>query len=153
MLQKILIELYQRDLDTLKGEIEAFVDDEDVWRTGGTVKNSAGNLALHIIGNLKHFIGAVLGGSGYVRNRDEEFASTGVPRQELLSAIGEARAVVTETLGSLSDEDLGKDFPVELFDRTNKTAFILIHLAMHLDYHLGQINYHRRWLGVRSTVE
>lgn len=146
MLQEILIELYQRDLDTLKGEIEAFVNDEDVWRTGGEIKNSAGNLTLHVIGNLKHFIGAVLGGSGYVRNRDEEFASRGVPRHELLAAIGEARAVVSETLGSLSDEDLAKDFPVELFDRTNKTAFILIHLAMHLDYHLGQINYHRRLL-------
>lgn len=147
MLTETLIQLYERDLDKLKTEIGQYSDESDLWKTGGEITNSAGNLALHLIGNLKHFFGAVLGGTGFVRDRDSEFSLTGVPRSELLTGVDETAAIVKETLTKLTDEDLAKDYPIEVFGHRMTTEYFVVHLAAHLNYHLGQINYHRRMLG------
>jgi uncharacterized damage-inducible protein DinB len=144
MLQKVLIELYDRDLKKLQAEIEQFSDASDLWKTSGAVTNSAGNLALHITGNLKHFIGGVLGSTGYVRDRDAEFSLKGVPKAQLLSEIGSTAEDVSQALNQLTDADLRATYPIEVFGRPMTTAFFLVHLATHLNYHLGQINYHRR---------
>jgi len=141
-----LIELFTRDLSKLKSEIEAYSDESKLWVTGGDIKNSGGNLCLHLTGNLKHFIGAVLGNSGYVREREKEFSIKDVPRSELIKEIEETLDVVTNTLQSLSEEDLKKTFPIDVLRENMPTTFFLIHLTTHLDYHLGQINYHRRLL-------
>jgi len=144
MIVEVLVNLYERDLRQLRREIESYRSDGDLWQVEREIKNSGGNLALHLIGNLNHFIGATLGGSGYVRDRDTEFATKDVSRDDLLRMIDETIKVVSRALSSLDDEDLASDFPTRVFDRTDSTAWMLTHLLSHLNYHLGQINYHRR---------
>lgn len=146
MLTKVLTNLYERDLGRLKVEIEQYSSEDDLWKIDGGITNSAGNLTLHLIGNLKHFIGAVLGNSGYVRDRDAEFSTGGVSKETLLTAIESTASVVKSTLEKLTDEDFAKPYPLEVFGEPMTTEFFLIHLTTHLNYHLGQINYHRRLL-------
>lgn len=147
MLRKVLAELYERDLAKLRDEIEAYASEADLWKTSDGVSNSAGNLCLHLTGNLNHFFGAVLGNSGYVRDRDAEFANKHIPRSELVSGIDSAGYVVFSTLAELTEEDLDKPYPIEVFGHPMTTGYFLVHLATHLNYHLGQINYHRRLVG------
>jgi uncharacterized damage-inducible protein DinB len=146
MLVETLQSLYNRDLSKLKEEIGLYADEADLWKTGGAITNSAGNLTLHLIGNLRHFFGAVLGETGYIRDRDKEFLDAGVSRDELLAGIDHAAVDVKSTLDKLTDEDLAKNYPIEVFGHPMTTEFFLVHLATHLNYHLGQINYHRRLL-------
>lgn len=146
MLNKILIELYERDLNKLRSEVEQFTNEDDLWKVSDGISNSAGNLCLHLTGNLQHFIGAVLGGSGYVRDRDAEFADKNVSRNELLSNIDSTLNIVRTTLEKLSDEDMSANYPIEVFGHQMTTAYFLTHLTTHFNYHLGQINYHRRLL-------
>lgn len=150
MLRKVLAELYERDLAKLRDEIEAYASEADLWKTSDGVSNSAGNLCLHLTGNLNHFFGAVLGNSGYVRDRDAEFANKHIPRSELVSGIDSAGYVVFSTLAELTEEDLDKPYPIEVFGHPMTTGYFLVHLATHLNYHLGQINYHRRLVGRSS---
>jgi uncharacterized damage-inducible protein DinB len=146
MLKDVLTQLYERDLNKLKAEIEQYADEADLWKTSGEIANSAGNLTLHLTGNLKHFFGAVLGGSGFVRDRDAEFSSGGISREEMLADIDATAAVLRSTLEKLTDEDFAKTYPIEVFGHPMTTAFFLTHLTTHFNYHLGQINYHRRLL-------
>jgi hypothetical protein len=146
MLNATLIQLYSRDLDKLRAEIGMYSNEADLWKTGGEITNSGGNLTLHLIGNLKHFIGAVLGNSGFVRDRDAEFSTGGVSRDELLAEIDVASTIVKSTLEKLTDVDLAKTYPIEVFGHPMTSEFFLVHLTTHLNYHLGQINYHRRLL-------
>ena len=146
MLTDVLAKLYERDLKKLRAEIEAYPTDADIWKTGGEITNSAGNLCLHLSGNLDHFFGAVLGNSGYVRDRDAEFSRRDVPKAELLSGIDHTLTTVLSTLKTLSVEDLEEIYPIEVFGEPMTTGYFLTHLATHLTWHLGQINYHRRLL-------
>lgn len=143
MLIDALLEIYERDLTKLKAEIAQF-HEADLWKKPGSVPNSAGNLCLHLTGNLKHFFGAVLGDTGYIRDRDAEFSTTGVSRDELLVDIDHTIGVVKQTLFNLSDGDLAANYPIEVFGKPMTTAFFATHLAAHLNWHLGQINYLRR---------
>jgi uncharacterized damage-inducible protein DinB len=147
MVVDALVELFERDLKRLKQEVELYSSESKLWSTPEKVTNSAGNLCLHLVGNLNHFIGATLGNSGYVRDREAEFADKNVPRFEILTQIDTTIKTVTATLNSLDEQDLQNKYPLEVLGKKEmSTAFFLIHLAMHLDYHLGQINYHRRLL-------
>jgi uncharacterized damage-inducible protein DinB len=102
-----------------------------------------------LIGNLNAFIGAVIGKSNYVRNRELEFSRKDVPRSELLNQIEDTIITVESALENLTDEDLKAEYPILVFDEKTSTEYFLIHLATHLTYHLGQINYHRRLLDIR----
>jgi uncharacterized damage-inducible protein DinB len=146
LFRESLIEIFERDLLKLQEEIGSYPDENSLWNLSGEIKNSGGNLCLHIVGNLCHFIGAVLGGSDYVRNRDEEFSKRNVPREELISQINLAIKTVKETLSQLDPKDFEVVYPEHVFDKKMTAEFFLIHLATHLNYHLGQINYHRRLL-------
>lgn len=146
MLKNSIIDIFVRDLNKLKDEINLFEKEEEIWITPGSIKNSPGNLCLHICGNLNHFIGAILGKSGYVREREKEFSFKNVPRNELLVIIDKTNLVVTETLENLDKEDFDKRYPIDVFGSEMNTEFFLIHLTTHLNYHLGQINYLRRIL-------
>jgi uncharacterized damage-inducible protein DinB len=143
---EILIQLFQRDLEKLKTEITSYKEEKKLWEVTGGIKNSAGNLCLHICGNLQHFIGAVLGNSGYVRNREAEFSRKNVPLKELRSEIDQTTKAVEKILNNLKEVQLGEKFPINVFGYEMTTEYFLIHLATHLNYHLGQINYHRRLL-------
>lgn len=146
MLKAALIEIFERDLNKLKDEINLYENDESLWIITGEVSNSAGNLCLHLIGNLNHFIGALLGETGFVRNRDSEFSSKNVSREELSQSIEKTIKTVIESLNKLSDADFDKEFPIEKHGNTQKIDYMLLHLLTHFNYHLGQINYHRRLL-------
>ena len=146
MIQQSLSELFARDLNKLKEEINLYKDENRIWDVKGDIKNSAGNLTLHLLGNLNHFIGAILGNSGYVRNRDEEFSDNHVPRTEIIGNIDKTIGIIKSTLLKVSDQQLKKDYPIKVLKNkeTMRTEFFLIHLLGHLNYHLGQVNYHRR---------
>ena len=141
-----LLELFKRDLNILNVEINAYSDESNLWITNSEIKNSPGNLCLHICGNLQHFIGAVLGNTGYVRNRDEEFSKKNIPKDELLNSIDNTKEVILNVLESLSEDQLANDYPIDVFKKKMTATHFLIHLLSHLNYHLGQINYHRRLL-------
>jgi uncharacterized damage-inducible protein DinB len=141
---KLIQEFYDRDLHKLREELNAYNTEANIWKTEGNISNSAGNLTLHLIGNLNHFIGATLGNTGYVRHREEEFTQKNIARSELLKSLDATIVMVNNVLGSLSNEDLEKEFPLMKHDKRESTAHFLVHLYGHLAYHLGQVNYHRR---------
>jgi hypothetical protein len=144
MLRHTVQTVLLRELAALRRSVESYPDDASVWRRPGHVPNAAGTLALHLAGNLQHYVGAVLGKTGYVRDRDAEFARRDVPRDALLAEIDAATAAVERGLGACDDEALEAPYPEPMAGRTVATSVFLIHLASHLAYHLGQIDYHRR---------
>ena len=131
-----IADLYERDLNKLIEELNLFKKEKDIWKTKGDVINSAGNLALHLIGNLNHFIGRTLGNTDFIRKREEEFSTKDDSLKE----------VIKNTLPALSDEDLKKQFPLKIGEQEFTTEMLLSFLLSHLNYHLGQVNYLRRML-------
>ncbi|ASW75303.1 hypothetical protein IQ37_10430 [Chryseobacterium piperi] len=148
MIIESLKSLYKRDLNKLKIEIEAYQNEDAIWKVDKNIANSAGNLCLHLVGNLNHFIGAELGKTGYVRQRDLEFSLKNIPKAELIEKVQATAAMIDSSLSQLSEKDLEKEYPLIVFDGAMSTNYFLIHLIAHLDYHLGQINYHRRLLDI-----
>lgn len=146
MLTETLATIFQRDLTKLYTEIEQYKSEAQFWSTEKSIANSAGNLCLHLVGNLKTYIGSELGGFAYTRNRDLEFSQKGVSKDELLAIITETRTIVDQTLRNLSVNTLQQEYPLLVFAEKTSTEYFLVHLAAHLSYHLGQINYHRRLL-------
>lgn len=146
MIKQPLILIFERDLNKLKEEISLYKDEKNLWIIEKNISNSAGNLALHLIGNLNHFIGAVLGKTGYVRERDLEFSNKNIPKEKILLAIDETIIMIKNVLSNVTDEILTGQFPEKKQGQDYPTNFILLHLLAHLEYHLGQINYHRRLL-------
>ena len=146
MSKQALISLFERDLEQLKEEILAYQSDNKLWTVAGDIKNSGGNLGLHICGNLQHFVGRMIGNSDYVRERDKEFSDKNVPVEALIKLIDTTKKVVIDTLSKLSPEDMKKEDPKEFYKRDMDIEHFLIHLHGHLTYHMGQINYHRRLL-------
>lgn len=147
----ILRQLFARDLGRLINELRLYNSEEVIWQKAALINNPAGNLALHIIGNLNTYIGAALGNSGYTRNREAEFSATGVSRNLLIAQLEETARTVDKALANLPEHRLNEEFPVLVFEKPTSTAFLLIHLATHLSYHLGQVNYHRRLLDNREV--
>lgn len=142
-----------RELRTLRREIEAYESDAEIWKTPSGVANSAGALALHLSGNLRHFVGARLGGTGYVRDRPGEFAGGALPREDILREIDAAIADIDAALASLLDDELEARFPDAVPGVNVTTGDFLLHLIAHTGYHLGQIDYHRRLVtGSGETV-
>jgi hypothetical protein len=146
MIQETLIDIFDRDLNKLIAEINLYNNEADLWVIKEGISNSAGNLCLHLIGNLNHFIGSVQGNTGYVREREKEFSDKNIPAKDLVHSIEKTMVVVKESLAKLSAADFEKIFPLEVFGKPLKTELFMVHLATHLSYHLGQINYHRRLL-------
>ncbi|MDF1672132.1 MAG: DUF1572 family protein [Vicingaceae bacterium] len=141
---KSLTQLFERDLEALKNEINSYSNENNLWITNSNINNSGGNLCLHLIGNLNHFIGDALGNTGYIRQRELEFSAKNIPVAEMSKQIDDVKGVVKQIISGLSQEDLNSAFPIEVFGHEMTTEFFLLHLSTHLNYHLGQINYHRR---------
>ncbi len=144
MLSGWMMESFETQLNKLKTEINLYKDEADMWIVKGGISNSAGNLCLHLLGNVNHFVGHIIGGTGYQRNRPAEFADKNVPREELNNSIDALIEVVKKSLPKLNDKDMNKPFPDKLGGKILEYGMALIHLSNHFDYHLGQINYHRR---------
>ena len=145
-MQNALIELFERDLRKLESEIIAYQKEKNLWLVSKTIGNPAGNLALHICGNLQYYIGTVLGKTGYVRNRDNEFSVRDVKREVIIEEIQNTQNTVEKILSNLTHDTLISKYPQQALGFEMTTEYFLIHLFGHLSYHLGQINYHRRLL-------
>lgn len=144
MLIETLKILFNRDLKRLKNEIEQYNNEADTWKINGQINNSAGNLCLHLVGNLNTYIGKELGGTNYTRNRELEFSLKNVPRQELIKKVENTIEMINQTLDNFDKNLLETEYPILVFDHKTSTEYLLVHLTTHLTYHLGQINYHRR---------
>lgn len=155
MLRTAVHAILQRELAAVRRTVEAYPDDASIWAQRGGIPNTGGTIVLHIAGNLQHFIGAVLGGTGYRRDRDAEFARRNVPREALLAEIDAAAEAIDQGLGPIADGDdaLLRTYPERIAGREVATGDYLVHLAAHLAYHLGQLDYHRRMVtGTREGV-
>ena len=142
-LNKILADFYERDIRKLMQELALFKDEANLWKTQGSVKNSAGNLALHIIGGTNFLFGTTLAGTGYVRNRDQEFIKKNVPKKDIVCELETLIPLIHRTLETVNIED---EYPMMFDDAKRTNAYVLTQLALHLNYHLGQVNYLRRIL-------
>lgn len=144
MITNTLILLFDLNLNKLISEIELYNNDQDLWKVEKNISNSAGNLVLHIIGNLNTYIGKEIGKTNYIRNRELEFSDKNIRRQDLIERINQTIIMIKNSLIGLKSEDLNKEYPVLVLKEMTSTEYLLIHLTSHLAYHLGQINYHRR---------
>jgi uncharacterized damage-inducible protein DinB len=145
-LVELIAHIIERELDGLRKQLQAYPDEKDIWAAPHGIKNSAGTLALHLIGNLRHFIGAYLGESGYIRDREAEFSTRDTPRAELLDQIDQTIQEVKSALSDLKEEELNRIYPLEIGGVRVQSKDWLLHLMGHLSYHLGQIDYHRRFV-------
>ncbi len=148
---RYLSRIFLRDLETLADEIGRYPSEPALWVIPPGTPNSGGTLALHLVGNLQHFIGAQLGQTGYVRNREAEFQSRDVPRDEIVARVRATMGVVEQTLAALTPEALAAEYPLAVANARIKTEDFLLHLASHLAYHLGQLDYHRRLVTRQPT--
>lgn len=146
MLIETVKTLFNRDLNKLIQEIESYHDEKVIWIIDKGIANSAGNLCLHLVGNLNHFIGTVIGKTGYVRQRDLEFSLKDIPVVELVTKIDDTISMINESLAKLTEEELKGEYPILVFKEKTTTEYFLVHMVAHLSYHLGQVNYHRRLL-------
>lgn len=133
-----------RDLHDVRKEVEAYPDKDSLWCPAPGITNPGGNLALHLAGNMRHYIGVVLGTSSYKRNREAEFSQRGLTQKQVLDQLDDAIHDVDEALSQLTDLDLQKPFPEHVGDMRLLTGQFLTHCLAHLGYHLGQLDYHRR---------
>jgi hypothetical protein len=136
--------LLNRELATFERELDLFPDDASSWRTPPGIPNSAANQALHVAGNLQYFIGRVLGGTGYVRDREREFGRREGPREDVKRELRTAARVASDVLPRLSDERLAAAFPEPVNGLPLRTDRFLMHLCAHTGYHLGQASITRR---------
>lgn len=143
---EVLIKLFERDIDKTIKELQSYNDEANIWKLTDTIGNSAGTLALHLVGNLNHFIGTHIGETSYVRDRNAEFSMQDIPRKDLIKSLESTKMVVSTSLRKLTPAHLDLDYPLEVFGYKMSYGYFLTHLIGHLSYHLGQINYHRRLL-------
>ena len=106
---------------------------------------------MHVCGNLQHYVGTILGGTGYVRDRDAEFATRDLSRQSLTDHVASAERAIASTLPTLAESKLADPFPEPIRGETLSTREVLLQVAVHLAYHLGQVDYHRRLLTGDNT--
>ena len=139
-----------RDLEAFRREIALFPDDATLWRTVPGVANSAGNLAVHVAGGLQHFIGAVLGGSGFKRDREGEFTTRDLSRADVTAGL-DAAAAALRALDTLPAARLDEPFPAAPGGAVLSTRAFLLHLVGHTAFHLGQAGYLRRVLTGQSA--
>jgi Protein of unknown function (DUF1572) len=147
MIVETLKTLFERDLNKLKVEIELYQNENKIWHFEKGISNAAGNLCLHLIGNLNTYIGVGLAKTNYIRQRDLEFSLKNIPRKDLVKKIEETIAIVKNGLNHLSEKQMKDDFPIIIWDKPMGMEYTLIQLIAHFNYHLGQINYHRRLSG------
>ena len=140
-----LATLFARDLARLLRQLDA-LDDARLWQVLPGVTNSAGNLLLHLNGNLREFVGRQLGGVPYVRDRPREFAAAHQSREVMRAELTELASLVPGLIGRMSDARWSEMFPEDVLGEPLTNRQFVTHLYGHLNYHLGQIDYLRRVL-------
>ncbi len=138
--------LFDRELSKLKLEIESYSNEENLWLVSGEIINSGGNLVWHLVGNLNHFIGTLVGDTGYIRDRPLEFSIKNVSKAKLIESVESLNVLIQNTLYKMNDSVWKQEFPHQVFGYPMTYEYFFIHLLGHLNYHMGQLNYHRRLL-------
>ena len=151
-ISKELAALFRRDLRRLAQEVEAFPTEEALWQVLPGVTNSAGNLVLHLEGNLREYIGRQLGGIAYQRQRPREFADKGVPQAELRARVEALESLIPGVIEALGEDRWDARYPEEIQGNTLSVRQFVMHLHAHFNYHLGQIDYLRRALTSNGAV-
>lgn len=148
MTSQIFISLFSRDIKKLRKEIEQYHSENALWvKLPGTI-NPGGNLCQHLIGNLRTYVGRTLGGYAYVRDRDAEFNQTTFTQTQMLAELDQLHEIVVGTLEALDEQKMEEEYPREVLDMfpEQTVRLVLTHLLAHLSWHLGHLNYHRRWV-------
>jgi Protein of unknown function (DUF1572) len=148
-----LAELYRRDLTRLVQELSAFPKEETLWQVLPPITNSAANLALHLEGNLREFIGRQLGNIPYSRRRDLEFATKVLPKEDLIRRLQAVLDLIPGIVSGLSGPALEATYPEEVYSPALSTGQFVLSLYGHLNYHLGQIDYLRRMVTKEGAIE
>jgi uncharacterized damage-inducible protein DinB len=130
------------ELEKLRDQVRALAEplsEAEFWAKPLDPGNSVGHLVLHLTGNLNHFVGGQLGGSGYVREREREFTETQVPsKAEALTKLDDAVATFRKIVSGLSADQLAAPHPeARLGVVMNALIFLLGHFALHR----GQMSY------------
>jgi uncharacterized damage-inducible protein DinB len=130
------------ELEQLRDEVRQAAEplsEQQLWAKPVDPGNSVGHLILHLAGNLNHFVGAQLGGTGYVRDREREFTETDIPsKRAVLDRLAAAVANFRRVVSGLNAEQLAATHPTATFGSVLKT---LLHLVAHFALHRGQISY------------
>lgn len=145
---QIFITLFSRDLKKLRKEIEQYHSESALWvQLPGTI-NPGSNLCQHLIGNLRTYVGLTLGGYPYVRDRDAEFSQRRFTQMQMLAELDQLHEIVIGTLETLDERKMEEEYPRTVLDMfpQQPVRLILTHLLAHLSWHLGHLNYHRRWV-------
>lgn len=154
MARSVLHVVLLRELAAVRRTVAAYPDDASLWAERPGLPNAGGTLVLHLAGNLQHYLGAVLGRTGYRRDRATEFSRRNGSRAELLGEIDAAHQAIERGMAVLSEETLAAPYPEQIAGRTVVTGDFVVHLATHLAYHLGQLDYHRRVVtGERRSID
>jgi uncharacterized damage-inducible protein DinB len=115
---------------------------EQLWSKPYPYGNSVGHLLLHLTGNLSHYIGARIAGTGYVRNRPLEFADTSRrPKEDVLAAFDRAIDLVTATIRQQAPQDWLAPYADPTTPRDRNRFSVFQRMAAHADHHTGQIIY------------
>lgn len=153
MLASELAALFVRDISRLIQELHAFPDTNALWRTAPGVSNAAGTLALHLEGNLREYIGRQLGGIEFTRDRPKEFSARGVAQSELIERLEAVCSTIPRVIAGLTEEQLNARYPEQVLGQPMTTRQFLVHLAGHLNYHLGQVDYLRRFVTGNGAID
>jgi hypothetical protein len=126
---------------------------QNLWTSLPGIINPVGTLSHHLCGNLRHFVGAVLGNDGYARDRADEFCARDLTKKALLDEIQATSAAVDHALTRLDKARLSAPMPDTPPQHKGRTiGFFLVQLCCHLSRHRGQLNYLRRILAGRNEV-
>lgn len=147
MLNETLTSLFERDLKKVIEELKLYNNETDLWEIKSGISNSGGNLALHLLGNLNTYIGKNIGNTGYIRDRPLEFSAKNIASSAIIKDFENTIAMIKKVLNTQNNEHLQKIYPENVLGYEMTTEYFLLHLLAHLNYHLGQINYHRRLVG------
>ena len=140
-----LARVFARDIASVKAEVLAYPDDASLWAMPPGAPNAGGTLALHLAGNLRHFLGALMGQSGYVRDREAEFKTRGTTRADVAALFDACASEVAAAFAKAPANFLDVAPPLKMpRDMTVPMSIGVLHLMAHLAYHLGQLDYHRR---------
>ena len=153
MLANELAALFARDISRLIQELHAFPDTAALWETAPGVSNAAGTLALHLEGNLREYIGRQLGRMPFERDRPREFSARGVSQSVLIERLEAVKASIPPAIAALSDAQLDARYPEQVLGIPMSTRQFLMHLAGHLNYHLGQVDYLRRFVTGNGAID
>ncbi len=130
------------ELESLRDAIREAAEpltEAQFWTKPLQPSNSVGHLVQHLAGNLNHFVGAQLGKTGYVREREKEFTATLTPSKwETLKLLDIAVSLFRHVVSSLTADQLAVPHPESKLGSVLNT---LVHVVAHFAIHRGQISY------------